>query len=325
MRGSPAYVMENMNSKEMIGALISEVEKVVIGKKREITLLITAMLAGGHVLIEDVPGTGKTTLASALSKACGLSFNRAQFTPDVMASDITGFNIYNRSKETFEFRSGVVMTNVLLADEINRASPKTQSALLEAMEEKKVTVDGETYVLPDPFMVIATQNPSGYVGTYPLPEAQLDRFALKLSMGYPTEVEEMNIILQRKEANPLSAVEAITSPEIIKAMSEEVKQVKVSGEICKYIVQLVSATRQSKSISLGASPRATLALMKLAQAYAYLDGRDYVIAEDIGALFTYVISHRIVLSQEARLNRKTAAEAVSEVFRSVEVPYRTGR
>ena len=325
MRDFPAYVMENMNSKEMIGALISEVEKVVIGKHTEIVMLVTALLAGGHVLIEDVPGTGKTTLASALSKACGLSFNRAQFTPDVMASDITGFNIYNRSKETFEFRQGVVMTNVLLADEINRASPKTQSALLEAMEEKKVTVDGETYILPDPFMVIATQNPSGYVGTYPLPEAQLDRFALKLSMGYPTEVEEMNIILQRKEANPLSAVESVTSPEIIKAMSEEVKQVKVSGEICKYIVQLVSATRQSKSISLGASPRATLALMKLAQAYAYLDGRDYVIAEDIGALFTYVISHRIVLSQEARLNRKTAAEAVSEVFRSIEVPYRTGR
>lgn len=317
--------MENFNSKEIISSLISEVEKVVIGKKREITLLITAMLAGGHVLIEDVPGTGKTTLASALSKACGLSFNRAQFTPDVMASDITGFNIYNRSKETFEFRQGVVMTNVLLADEINRASPKTQSALLEAMEEKKVTVDGETYVLPDPFTVIATQNPSGYVGTYPLPEAQLDRFALKLSMGYPTEVEEMNIILQRKETNPLSAVEAVTNPEIIKAMAEEVKQVKVSGEICKYIVQLVSATRQSKSISLGVSPRATLALMKLAQAYAYIDGRDYVIAEDIGALFTYVISHRIVLSQEARLNRKTPAEAVSEVFRSIEVPYRTGR
>lgn len=317
--------MENFNSKEIISSLISEVEKVVIGKKREITLLITAMLAGGHVLIEDVPGTGKTTLASALSKACGLSFNRAQFTPDVMASDITGFNIYNRSKETFEFRQGVVMTNVLLADEINRASPKTQSALLEAMEEKKVTVDGETYVLPDPFTVIATQNPSGYVGTYPLPEAQLDRFALKLSMGYPTEVEEMNIILQRKETNPLSAVAAVTNPEIIKAMAEEVKQVKVSGEICKYIVQLVSATRQSKSISLGASPRATLALMKLAQAYAYIDGRDYVIAEDIGALFTYVISHRIVLSQEARLNRKTPAEAVSDVFRSIEVPYRTGR
>lgn len=325
MRDNPAYAMENFNSKEIISSLISEVEKVVIGKKREITLLITAMLAGGHVLIEDVPGTGKTTLASALSKACGLSFNRAQFTPDVMASDITGFNIYNRSKETFEFRQGVVMTNVLLADEINRASPKTQSALLEAMEEKKVTVDGETYVLPDPFTVIATQNPSGYVGTYPLPEAQLDRFALKLSMGYPTEVEEMNIILQRKETNPLSAVEAVTNPEIIKAMAEEVKQVKVSGEICKYIVQLVSATRQSKSISLGVSPRATLALMKLAQAYAYIDGRDYVIAEDIGALFTYVISHRIVLSQEARLNRKTPAEAVSEVFRSIEVPYRTGR
>ncbi len=317
--------MENITSKEIISGLISEVEKVVIGKKHEITMLITAMLAGGHVLIEDVPGTGKTTLASALSKACGLSFNRAQFTPDVMASDITGFNIYNRSKETFEFREGLVMTNILLADEINRASPKTQSALLEAMEEKKVTVDGETYVLPEPFMVIATQNPSGYVGTYPLPEAQLDRFALKLSMGYPTEAEEMNIISQRKEVNPLSAVVSVADADTLKAMMVEVRSVKVSGEICKYIVQLVAATRRSQSISLGASPRATLALMKLAQAYAYIDGRDYVIAEDIGALFSHCISHRIVLSQEARLNRKTAADAVSEVFKSIDVPYRTGR
>lgn len=317
--------MENINSKETVNALIAEVEKVVIGKKHEVKMLICAMLAGGHVLIEDVPGTGKTTLASALSKACGLSFNRAQFTPDVMASDITGFNIYNRSKETFEFRQGLVMANVLLADEINRASPKTQSALLEAMEEKKVTVDGETYVLPEPFMVIATQNPSGYVGTYPLPEAQLDRFALKLSMGYPTELEEMNIILQRKETNPLSAVVSVADADTIKAMMEEVKQVKVSGEICKYIVQLVAATRQSQSIALGASPRATLALMKLAQAYAYIDGRDYVIAEDIAALFSHCISHRIVLSQDARLNRKSASDAVSEVFKSIEVPYRTGR
>ena len=181
--------MENKNTtktSETIGRLISEVEKVVVGKKNEISMLVTAMLAGGHVLIEDVPGTGKTTLASALSKACGLDFNRAQFTPDVMASDITGFNIYNRSKEAFEFRDGLVMCNVMLADEINRASPKTQSALLEAMEEKKVTVDGTTYDIPKPFMVIATQNPSGYVGTYPLPEAQLDRFYLRLNMGYPT-------------------------------------------------------------------------------------------------------------------------------------------
>ena len=316
---------QNYNSKEIINSLIGEVEKVVIGKKKEIRLLITAMLAGGHVLIEDVPGTGKTTLASALSKACGLEFNRAQFTPDVMASDITGFNIYNRSKETFEFRHGLVMANVLLADEINRASPKTQSALLEAMEEKKVTVDGTTYPLPDPFMVIATQNPSGYVGTYPLPEAQLDRFCMKLSMGYPNESEEMNIIMQRKETNPLLSVNAVATPEIIKAMMAEAQAVKVSGEICRYIVQLVAATRQSKSISLGASPRATLALMKLAQAYALIDGRDYVVAEDIAALFAFCISHRIVLSQDARLNRVSASDAVAEVFKSIEVPYRTGR
>ena len=304
---------------------IKESMKQTIAGKDEVLDLVISLFCGGHVLIEDVPGTGKTMIARALSAAIDGEFRRIQFTPDLLPSDVTGINYFDMKTSEFRFLKGPIFTNILLADEINRASPKTQSALLEAMEEKKVTVDGETYVLPDPFMVIATQNPSGYVGTYPLPEAQLDRFALKLSMGYPTEVEEMNIILQRKEANPLSAVEAVTSPEIIKAMSEEVKQVKVSGEICKYIVQLVSATRQSKSISLGASPRATLALMKLAQAYAYLDGRDYVIAEDIGALFTYVISHRIVLSQEARLNRKTAAEAVSEVFRSVEVPYRTGR
>ncbi len=316
---------QNYNSKEIINSLIGEVEKVVIGKKKEIRLLITAMLAGGHVLIEDVPGTGKTTLASALSKACGLEFNRAQFTPDVMASDITGFNIYNRSKEAFEFRHGLVMANVLLADEINRASPKTQSALLEAMEEKKVTVDGTTYPLPDPFMVIATQNPSGYVGTYPLPEAQLDRFCMKLSMGYPNESEEMNIIMQRKETNPLLSVNPVATPEIIKAMMNEAQAVKVSGEICRYIVQLVAATRQSKSISLGASPRATLALMKLAQAYALIDGRDYVVAEDIAALFSFCISHRIVLSQDARLNRITATDAVAEVFKSIDVPYRTGR
>ena len=175
-------------------ALISEVEKVVIGKHNEIVLLVTAMLSGGHVLIEDVPGTGKTTLAAALVRSAGLDFNRAQFTPDVMASDITGFNVYNRQKEMFEFREGLVMTNILLADEINRASPMTQSALLEAMEEAKVTVDGTTYRVPDPFMVIATQNPTGYVGTYPLPEAQMDRFAIRLSMGYPTEEEEVSII-----------------------------------------------------------------------------------------------------------------------------------
>ena len=313
------------NTKETLQKLISEVEKVVVGKRKDITMLLTAMLAGGHVLIEDVPGTGKTTLASALSKACGLDFNRAQFTPDVMASDITGFNIYNRSKENFEFRDGLVMCNIMLADEINRASPKTQSALLEAMEEKKVTVDGKTYKIPDPFMVIATQNPSGYVGTYPLPEAQLDRFCMRLSMGYPTEQEEIAIITDRKGVNPLDSVEKVTNEAEIREMVKEASNVTVSGEICRYIVQLVNATRQSKSISLGASPRASLALMRLSQAYALIDGRDYVIAEDVAALFAPAITHRVVLSQDARLNRISAFDAVNEAFKTVDVPFRTGR
>ena len=217
------------------------------------------------------------------------------------------------------------MCNIMLADEINRASPKTQSALLEAMEEKKVTVDGITYAIPQPFMVIATQNPSGYVGTYPLPEAQLDRFSLRLSMGYPTEAEEMMILAARKGVNPIDAVESVTNADEIKDMIKEASEVRVSGEISRYIVQLINATRHSKSIALGASPRASLALMRLSQAYALINGRDYVIAEDVAALFAGAITHRIVLSQDARLNRVSAEDAVREAFKSVEVPFKTGR
>ena len=319
------YSGENMQAaveaNTLIQSLIAEVEKVVVGKHNEIVLLITSMLAGGHVLIEDVPGVGKTTLAAALSRAAGLSFKRAQFTPDVMASDITGFNIYNRSKEQFEFREGLVMCNILLADEINRASPKTQSALLEG----QVTVDGQTYTIPTPFMVIATQNPSGYIGTYPLPEAQLDRFIMRLSMGYPTEAEEMSIISDRKTENPLLKVESITDADSIQRLRQIISTVTVSGEISRYIVQLVAATRNAKSISLGASPRASLALMKLSQAYAFIRGRDYVLAEDVSALFVPAVAHRIILSQEARLNQTGAAEALAEVARDVEVPYKTQR
>ncbi|MBQ3176585.1 MAG: MoxR family ATPase [Clostridia bacterium] len=302
-------------------ALIEEVEKVVIGKHNEIVLLVTSMLAGGHVLIEDVPGTGKTTLAAALAKAAGLDFNRAQFTPDVMASDITGFNVYNRQKEQFEFNQGLVMTNVLLADEINRASPKTQSALLEAMEESKVTVDGVTYPVPDPFMVIATQNPTGYVGTYPLPEAQLDRFALKLSMGYPTLQEEVQIIADRRTANPLEKVRPVTDMETIRMLRAMVQNVTVAPEIAEYIVSLTHATRKSRKLSLGASPRASLLIMKLAQAFAFLRERDYVKPEDVAFVFAPGIAHRIVLSQEARLNRETAEGILAELLRGTEVPF----
>ena len=310
---------------ELIQKLIGEVEKVVIGKHTEIVMLVTALLAGGHVLIEDVPGVGKTTLAAALSKACGLKFNRAQFTPDVMASDITGFSIYNRQKEEFEFKNGLVMTNILLADEINRASPKTQSALLEAMEEGAVTVDGVTYKMPQPFMVIATQNPTGYIGTYPLPEAQLDRFVLRLSMGYPNQAEEITLISDRQTANPLHSVNAVTDADSLNAIRKMVSEVKVSGEIAKFIVQLVGGTRTSDKITLGASPRASLALMKLSQAYAFIRGRDYVLAEDVSALYAPAVAHRIMLSQAARLEKKTAPDILAEIARTIEVPYRTAR
>ena len=246
----------------MAANLVTEIEKVVVGKHNEVVLLVTAMLSGTHVLIEDVPGVGKTTLASAIAKAAGLQFKRAQFTPDVMASDITGFNMYNRKTEEFEFHEGLAMTNIMLADEINRASPKTQSALLEAMEEHKVTVDGVSYPMPEPFMVIATQNPTGFVGTYPLPEAQLDRFALRLSMGYPTPEQEIAIIAGRVGKNPLDKVEPVLNADSINYIRNTVAKIKVDEQICSYIVALITATRKHPSFSLGASPRASLALMR---------------------------------------------------------------
>ncbi|MGM9635615.1 MAG: AAA family ATPase [Candidatus Avispirillum sp.] len=322
---SPETADKAIAANEHVRAIINETEKVIIGKHSEVTMLVAALLCGGHVLIEDVPGTGKTTLAAALSRAAGLKFNRAQFTPDVMASDITGFNIYNRAKEQFEFRNGLVMCNILLADEINRASPKTQSALLEAMEEGSVTVDGTTYKMPMPFMVIATQNPTGYIGTYPLPEAQLDRFVLRLSMGYPTESEEISVILNRKGENPLDRVKAVTNAENLTVLRQIVSKVTVSPEISRYIVQLVAATRDTPLITLGASPRASLALMRLSQAYAFIRGRDYVLAEDVSALYVPAVSHRLMLSQEARLQKKSAADVLTELARGVEVPYRTAR
>ena len=302
-----------------------EVEKVVVGKRNEVIQLLTAMLAGAHVLIEDVPGTGKTTLASTLAKVTGLQFRRAQFTPDVMASDITGFHIYNRQKEQFEFREGLVMCNLLLADEINRASPKTQSALLEAMEEGKVTVDGNTMDVPDPFMVIATQNPAGYVGTYPLPEAQLDRFALKLSMGYPNAAEEINIIKARKGENPLATVKAVLTLDELRHVRELVKTVHIDDELYTYIVTLITATRKHPALALGASPRASVAMVHLAQAYAFLHGRDYVQPDDIAALFRAAIAHRLMLRQEAKLAHQTTMDVLSEILRTTEVPYKGKR
>lgn len=302
-------------------AAIDETEKVIVGKRSDVIMLFTALLSGSHVLIEDVPGTGKTTLAATMAKVTGLDFNRAQFTPDVMASDITGFNIYNRQKEEFEFRQGLVMCNLLLADEINRASPKTQSALLEAMEESKVTVDGVTYAIPDPFMVIATQNPTGYVGTYPLPEAQLDRFALKINMGYPTAEEEVNIIMARRGFNPLDAVSQKLSIDEIRQLRGFISNIKIDEQLYRYIVSLVTATRKHSKLALGASPRASVALMRLAQAYAFIRGRDYVLPDDIGSLFRFAVGHRIMLRQEAKLANQSADDILVEILRSTDVPY----
>ena len=305
-----------------LNSTIDEIEKVIVGKRDVITMLVVVLLAGGHVLIEDVPGTGKTTLATALGKATGLQFKRAQFTPDVTASDITGFNLFNKESNKFEFRSGMAMTNILLADEINRTSPKTQSALLEAMEEHNVTVDGHTYHLPSPFMVIATQNELGFVGTFPLPEAQLDRFMVKLSMGYPTPEEELAILTDRASADPIEKVNNVCSAEELELFSKLTGQVNTDRAINQYIVSFTAATRFHPAVLMGASTRASLALMRCSQALALVSGRTYVTPEDVSALIPYVLTHRIHVKQEAKMKGMTPAKVIEEVRRSIMLPMR---
>jgi len=309
-----------LNCIGLASGMLEELSGVVLGKRHETMLLVCALLAGGHVIIEDIPGVGKTTLADALSRTSGLTFNRVQFTPDVTASDITGYNIYNQKTGEFEFRSGAVMCNILLADEINRASPKTQSSLLEAMNEGRVTVDGKTYKLPEPFMVIATQNPIGFVGTYPLPEAQLDRFALRLSLGYPNKREELSIVMGRSRENTLSNVRKFANQEIIAAMREYVSEVTCADSIYEYIVDFVSATRSCPQLTLGASPRASIMLGKLAKAYAFLNRRSYVIPSDVTELLIPALSHRVVLSREAAGSGLTAVDVLTRLKETVRVP-----
>lgn len=312
-----AYTNENQ---QLMQKLSGEISKVIKGKGEAVQLILTALLAQGHVLIEDVPGVGKTTLAMALGKATGLSFRRAQFTPDVLASDITGFTMFNREENRFEYRSGLVMTNILLADEINRTSPKTQSALLEAMEEKRVTVDGVVHQLPEPFIVIATQNSQGYVGTFPLPEAQLDRFMIKISMGYPTVEEETGILLDRLGENPANEVRPVMTAEQLSACIAEVQQVNFAESLCRYVAELSAATRAHGGVELGVSPRASLAIMQASRAYAYLDGRDYVVPEDIVRLMIPVFSHRIVLRQEMKMRRMDVTTVLQDAVSAVTPP-----
>ena len=310
-----------MLQNKKIQQIADEVEKVIVGKRDVVTMLLIALLSGGHVLVEDVPGVGKTTLATAIGKAAGLLSRRAQFTPDVMASDITGFTMFNKESNRFEYRAGLVMTNILLADEINRATPKTQSALLEAMEEQRVTVDGVTHDLPQPFMVIATQNELGYIGTFPLPEAQLDRFMMKISVGYPTIEQEIGIIANRRCSDPLDMVIPICTKEEIEAAIEDARSINIDPSVYRYIVEIVAATRTHPAVQLGASPRASLALMRAAQSYAFLNNRPYVVPEDVLRMTPYVLPHRIRLSQEAKIKRADIMDVLKDIIKSIKPPF----
>ena len=307
--------------RRMIGALLDNISKVIIGKEEAVEYALIALLCNGHVLIEDVPGVGKTTLASALAKSLACSFRRIQFTPDLMPSDVTGFTLVNFKTGEMEYKEGAVMAQVVLADEINRTSPKTQSALLEGMEEQQVTVDGVTHPLPKPFIVLATQNPGEFVGTYPLPEAQMDRFFLRISIGYPTVEQEMDVLERYSGVvKPMATIEPVCTGADIIALQEMVKQVYCSPEVRMYEATHVAATRQEPALALGASTRAAIALIHGAQACALLAGRDYIIPEDVQHMALPVLAHRLVLSAESRMKGITAQSVVMKVLKSVAVP-----
>lgn len=297
-----------------------EVKKVVSGKDDIIDKVITTMVAGGHILLEDIPGVGKTTLALAISKSIGLKFNRVQFTPDVVPSDITGFTMYDKSKGAFEYKDGSILCNFFLADEINRTSSKTQSALLEVMQEGKVTVDGTVHFVPSPFIVMATQNPIGTAGTQMLPEAQLDRFMMKMSMGYPDFDAQVEILQNRETVDPLSNVQVVASSKDISRMKDEAKSIFVDVKIYKYITTLVEETRKNQYIKLGASPRAAISLANISKAHAYIEGRDYVIPEDINRYFVDVCNHRLIMKPKASLENVTSTSILQRILEEVKPP-----
>jgi len=307
-------------SSVLMKRIVDNIGKVLVGKESASRLMVLALAASGHVLIEDVPGIGKTTLAFAMAKSVSLSFNRIQFTPDILPSDITGFSVFNPKTGEFDFRKGNIMSHVILADEINRTSPKTQASMLEVMEERQVTVDGKTYKVPDPFMVIATQNPVEYMGTYPLPEAQLDRFLMKISMGYPERSDEVGILYRFQEQNPLSTLEPVADSSQLVTMKNGIRNTRVDQSLAGYIVDIIGATRSHEHVMLGCSPRASLSLFRAAQAAACYDGRDYVVPEDIRDLAVPVLSHRVILRQEARIKRVTAEQVISEIVSHRRIP-----
>lgn len=300
--------------------VVNSLEKVIVGKRQSLELVVIGLLCQGHILIEDVPGVGKTMLARSLAKSLDCIFNRIQFTPDMLPSDVTGVSIYNQQKNQFEFRPGPIIGQIILADEINRATPKTQAALLEAMEERQVTVDGVTHSMPSPYMVLATQNPIEYEGTFPLPEAQLDRFLLRMRLGYPSINDEIRIMDDQRLHHPIESLKAVASGEDVMKMSEAVKQVYLSNAVKKYIVDLSTRTRQSQDVYLGASPRGSLSLARAGQARAALNGRDHVLPDDIKALAVAVLAHRIIVSAAARLREVSSDRIVQEIVLSTPAP-----
>jgi MoxR-like ATPase len=304
--------------------IVENISRVIVGKQPSIEFLLVALLADGHVLIEDIPGLGKTLIAKSLAKSIGGSFRRVQFTPDLLPSDITGFNVYNQQTGQFTFQPGPVMTNILLADEINRTIPRTQSSLLESMEERQVTVDGKTYPLPYPFFVMATQNPIELEGTFPLPEAQLDRFLLKVRLGYPDKEEEIAILERFQEKDPLLELEAVANPGQIVELQHSRKRIRISTPVKEYITNIVRATRNNTSLWLGASPRGSLGLMRAGQALAALREREYVLPDDIKSLAVPVLTHRLILKEEERMRGEAAEHFLEEIISQIPVPAPTG-
>jgi MoxR-like ATPase len=307
-------------SVHVLRKIVDNIEKVIVGKRNAIDLTLIALLCNGHVLIEDVPGVGKTSLVSAIAKSINASFKRIQFTPDILPSDITGFSIFNQKTGDFEYRQGSIMSQIILADEINRTSPKTQASLLEVMEENQVTVDGVTYKMQKPFMVLATQNPIEYVGTFPLPEAQLDRFFMKISLGYPDAGEECHILSKFQHESPLETLKPVVESSEIIAIQDEIKNVYVDKSLSNYIVNIVGQTRKHPNIILGSSPRGSLSLFRAAQAWAYYNERNYVLPDDIIKVAIPVLSHRIILKQEAKLNKISASHILDSIIYQTKVP-----